>query len=323
MKSCGLRGLKVVTPDGKSLRPDMIIGDDPQTKDDAVSPRRVDKILATFNRDLAMSRSRFNTLAMLVNITMYAPGDVADSLMDRKRFPSWRGDRVRMVKEFPDAWDEFWLGEYAREARMFDPNDKDGAKEAYARAVKMLRKNWDRAHKGAVMGWDHCYTEDGNAERPELSALHHAANVAVFEPDAFATECQNEPPPDAKTASSLTTERLGQVVDLTTRCGVLPPWATKATAFVDVQQRVLYWMVCAWREDMRGMVVDYGCWPKQAEARWTSVSAKRTIALAAEMVRKKGVTEGDDAPPVGNSPEALWRWVMLRPLFSGTVTGQA
>ena len=39
--------------------------------------------------------------------------------------------------------------------------------------------------------------------------------------------------------------------------------------FIDVQQKVLFWLVAAWEDDFTGYVVDYGTWPDQQRAYFT------------------------------------------------------
>jgi phage terminase large subunit GpA-like protein len=53
----------------------------------------------------------------------------------------------------------------------------------------------------------------------------------------------------------------------------VPVWASKITAFIDIQQSVLYGMVCAWRpEDFTGTVIYYGTWPEQPGRRYFTLS---------------------------------------------------
>src|SRR5262249_25543199 len=53
------------------------------------------------------------------------------------------------------------------------------------------------------------------------------------------------------------------------------------TAFVDVQQRALFYLVAAWQEDFTGYVIDYGTEPDQKAAYFTARDLHRTLAAAA------------------------------------------
>jgi len=59
--------------------------------------------------------------------------------------------------------------------------------------------------------------------------------------------------------------------------GSVPAWATKLTAFVDVQQDCLFWIVCAWSDEFRGAVIDYGCFPEQTRTYFTKLDLSRTL----------------------------------------------
>ena len=52
--------------------------------------------------------------------------------------------------------------------------------------------------------------------------------------------------------------------------------------FIDVQQKLLYYVVCAWEDDFTGYVVDYGAYPDQRRTYFTLRDATRTLATAAK-----------------------------------------
>ncbi|MFO8012571.1 MAG: terminase gpA endonuclease subunit, partial [Phycisphaerae bacterium] len=60
--------------------------------------------------------------------------------------------------------------------------------------------------------------------------------------------------------------------------GVIPIGAGHLTMFIDVQQKVLFWMLTAWEEDFTGYVVDYGTWPEQRRAYYTLREVRSTLA---------------------------------------------
>ncbi|MFN8824633.1 MAG: terminase gpA endonuclease subunit, partial [Planctomycetota bacterium] len=51
-------------------------------------------------------------------------------------------------------------------------------------------------------------------------------------------------------------------------------------AFVDVQQKALCWLACAWAENFTGAVIDYGSWPDQHREYFTLNDVKVTLADA-------------------------------------------
>ncbi len=60
------------------------------------------------------------------------------------------------------------------------------------------------------------------------------------------------------------------------------------TAFVDVQGKLLYWVVCGWREDYTGFVVDYGCEPDQRRRYFSLRDANPTLQSVAPGVGLEG-----------------------------------
>ncbi|HEX6987525.1 MAG TPA: terminase gpA endonuclease subunit, partial [Planctomycetaceae bacterium] len=60
----------------------------------------------------------------------------------------------------------------------------------------------------------------------------------------------------------LTAEEIGQRLSGVKR-GVVPSDCSHVTAFVDIGERLLNYVVCAWTADFRGYVIDYGTEPDQ------------------------------------------------------------
>ncbi len=82
------------------------------------------------------------------------------------------------------------------------------------------------------------------------------------------------------TATSMPSRRACDISANGVARGVVPVWATRLTAFVDVQDACLWWMVCAWADDFTGATIDYGAWPDQGRAYFTNRDVKRTLARA-------------------------------------------
>ena len=75
----------------------------------------------------------------------------------------------------------------------------------------------------------------------------------------------------------VTVERIGRQLAGHPR-GVVPRRAEHVTGFIDLHDRLLYWMVCGWADDFSGWIVDYGTYPDQG-GRWyfTLADAPATI----------------------------------------------
>jgi phage terminase large subunit GpA-like protein len=60
---------------------------------------------------------------------------------------------------------------------------------------------------------------------------------------------------------------------------IIPISCNHLTMFIDVQQKAMFWLICAWETDFTGYIIDYGTWPDQKRAYYTLRDIRRTIAL--------------------------------------------
>lgn len=260
-----IRGIKHTQPDGGSIRPSLVLVDDPQTDESAASPSQVatrEKILSGAILGLAGPGAR---IAGLCTITVIQTDDLADRLLDRNRHPAWQGERTKLVYEWPDR-DDLW-GQYA-ELRREGQRLGTGTSEAEAFYIEHQAE----MDAGARVAWPE-RKSDG-----ELTAIQHAWNLRIDRGEsAFAAEFQNEPKADDITSDKLDKRSLAVRVSSVPR-GVVPAGHNTLTAFVDVQERLLFWLVASWSESFGGHVVAYGCWPDQRSSFFEASHAKRTIA---------------------------------------------
>ncbi|MFQ5734888.1 MAG: terminase gpA endonuclease subunit, partial [Planctomycetaceae bacterium] len=114
-----------------------------------------------------------------------------------------------------------------------------------------------------------------------LSALQHAMNLWIRDPVAFASEFQNDPVSAQQDTQEerLTAEDLLQPERMTSLARYAVPLAANVvTAFIDVQKRVLYYVVVAWEDGFTGQVIDYGTFPDQRMTYFVLRKVKRTLA---------------------------------------------
>ena len=262
-----IRGLTHTRPDGKTIRPDLVLVDDPQTDESADSPSQVSKRERTLDGAVLGLCGPGVDMAGLCTVTVIRADDLADRLLDRQRNPKWQGERTKLVYEWPDN-EDLW-SQYA-ELRREGQRSGSGTSEA----DDFYRDHQAAMDVGSRVAW---------AERKapgDLSAIQHAWNLRIDRGEsAFNAEYQNEPLTD-----DMTTDKLDrrQLADRSTVIGraVVPHGHTKLTAFIDVQKNLLYWMVCSWSESFGGQVIAYGSYPDQGVSYYEAQSAKKTLALA-------------------------------------------
>jgi hypothetical protein len=264
-----IRGIKHTRPDGKTIRPQLVLIDDPQTDESAGSPSQV----ATRERILSGAILGLGgpgvKMSGLCTITVIRPDDLADRLLDRNRHPEWQGEKSKLVYTWPDA-EELW-GQYA-ELRRQGQRDGVGTGEA----DEFYRTHQAEMDKGSKVAWPERKNDD------EISAMQHAWNLRIDRGEsAFHAEYQNDPVADDMSADKLDRKSLaGRAVPL--KRGVLPSGHNSLTAFIDVQDKLLYWLIASWSEAFGGHVVAYGTEPDQAASVFEASSAKRTLAQAAK-----------------------------------------
>lgn len=263
-----IRGMKFKRPDGRAVRPSLVVLDDPQTDESARSLSQCanrEAILAGAVLGLA---GPGNKISGIMPCTVIRPGDMADSILDRDKHPEWNGERTKMVYAFPE--NETLWHRYAKiRAEGFRAGDNGAA------GTEFYRINREAMDAGAEVAWPERFNHD------ELSAIQHAMNLKLQDEAAFFAEYQNEPLPEATIgADQLSAEQVAAKTNGMPRYTV-PIGANHLTAFIDVQQNLLFYVVAAWEDNFTGYVLDYGTYPEQNRSYFTLRDARVTLASAA------------------------------------------
>lgn len=260
-----VRGMNYTTSTGEIIRPTFAMIDDPQTRRSARSKTQTDQREQIVAGDVLYLAGPDQRISAVCPLTVIEPDDLADRLLDRTRHSMWRGIRGKMLYAFPSdvaSWDT-----YADRLAEDLANGGDGS--TASSYYKRHRKKMD---KGAKVAWPE-KVPDGL-----VSALEHAMRLYYGDPGAFAAEAQNDPQGDQdETADQLTAS---QVADLASGYGrgEIAAGGELVTAHIDIQKRVLFWLVAAWSRDFTGQVIDYGTWPKQQRRHFTLSSLRQTLA---------------------------------------------
>ncbi len=270
-----IRGMKHKRADGKTVRPSLVLLDDPQTDESARSPSQCttrEQILAGAILGLAGPGRK---IAGLMTLTVVRPEDMADRILDRDKHPQWQGERTKMVYAFP-AQEKLWQ-QYAQLRAEGQRTDRGTAE-----ATEFYRANQLDMDAGALVAWPQRHNPD------ELSAIQHAMNLKLDQGEAaFWAEYQNEPLPDQLEGESLSAEIIAAKTNGMRRAE-LPVGVNHLTMFIDVQGTLLFWMLCGWEEDFTGYVLDYGAYPDQKRPYYTLRDAKRTLMLVHKGTGQEG-----------------------------------
>jgi len=264
-----IRGLQHTRADGRTVRPDLTIPDDPQTDDSAKQPTQTKKRLNVISKAVLGLAGPAEKIAAVCPCTVIEPDDLADTLLSRDKSPEWRGRKFKLLRAMPDA-EAIKLWQRYREIRADSLREHEDIRDA----TEFYRANRQAMDAGAVPSWP------ARFEPHQLSAVQYAMDKWADNEYAFWAEMQNEPRPAEE--AGVESLRLADVVtryDGSTR-GELPEWCECVTAFADVQQDLLPWMVVAWGKDLRGRVVDYGGWPEQTKRYYTLRDLSPTLREA-------------------------------------------
>ncbi len=262
-----IRGLKHTLADGSSIRPDLVLIDDPQTEESARSPSQVQAREAVVDNAILGLAGPGQAISGLAAITVIETDDLADRLLDVKTHPEWRAERCKALYEFPkrmDLWEQY--GElYIAGLPSGDVSE----------AARFYRERRAEMSEGAKVAWPERHKPD------ELDGLEHCMRLYLTKTAMFFAEYQNEPISDGvdEETAIMSADEIAAKVSGVPR-GVVPDEAELLTAFVDVQGRALFWVVCAWTKRFSGWVVDYGTEPDQKRAYFTLRDIKRTLKRA-------------------------------------------
>ncbi|MBX3387783.1 MAG: phage terminase large subunit family protein [Phycisphaeraceae bacterium] len=274
-----IRGMKHKRVDGVSVRPSLVLIDDPQTDESARSPSQCanrERILAGAILGMAGPGRK---IAGLMTLTVVRPDDLADRILDRDKHPQWQGERTKMVYSFPKN-EKLWA-EYARvraEGLRADRGSID--------ATAFYGKHRTAMDEGAVIAWPERFNHD------ELSAVQHAMNLRLQNESAFFAEYQNEPLPEVEVADDLlSADQIAAKVNGHAR-GLVPLGCSHLTMFVDVQGKALFYLVAAWEDDFTGHIIDYGTEPDQKQGYFTLRDVRRTLGAASPRAGVEGAIYG-------------------------------
>ena len=91
-----IRGMKYKKPDGRTIRPEFVIVDDPQTTESADSIEQTRKRVRVLAGDILGLAGPGRKIAGVMPCTVIRPGDMAEQILDKSKHPEWNGERCKM-----------------------------------------------------------------------------------------------------------------------------------------------------------------------------------------------------------------------------------
>lgn len=267
----GIRGSLMTLTTGESVRPDLVLIDDPQTRESSASKTQNATREQLISADVLGMAGPGKKLAAVMPCTVITKGDLIDNILDRAKHPMWRGERTRMLRSMPKnmaAWDDYF--EVHARCALREPPD-------YREANKLYKARRAELDEGAEASWP------ARKLVSEVSAIQHAMHLYHLDPRAFFSEYQNDPvAADLGALDELVAADVAARVNNAPR-GTVPPDASRLTAMIDVGGKILYWAVCAWTEAFAGSVIDYGTYPPQTRSYFAADDARPSLADLPEL----------------------------------------
>lgn len=271
-----IRGRQRELPDGSIVRPTFVIVDDPQDRESAKSLTACEQREATIKSDVKYLAGPGKATGVVIPCTVIFEDDLADRLLDKSRNPEWQGEKTAMMEAFP--WDNLPEAEAAQVRKGWDEYNRI-RQESFLAGTKGKEANDHYAQHqvfldgAAVVSWPERYF----ADKGELSGIQHAMNLFLEDEASFFAEYQNCPQKSAGESVDIPKPEFIRSKVLPLERGVVPSDAQHLTAFVDVSQNILWWMVVAWWDGFTGHIVDYGAWPDQGKSYFLQGTAKKRI----------------------------------------------
>ena len=276
-----IRGRSHTRVDGTEARPDLAIVDDPQTKKSAKSKPMVESREETLSSDIAYLGGPDKPIGVVVPCTVIYEDDLADRILNHDLHPEYRGERTKMVNQFPDGWDLILAPPPPEESetiqlwRRYRKLQLQDFKDDGSRSLDLYTENERVMNDGWEVTWN---ARKGEYEK---TAIQHAVNLFFKSPSAFYSEAQNEPQGFRQSSlhKKITVADLQGCTNGIAR-GIVPDDYDKLVGFVDISGTVLWWAVVAIRSsDFAIHVVDFGAWPDQRQNYYSLSNIRETLQL--------------------------------------------
>lgn len=253
IEATDVSGLSYVNRHGVTVRPDVLIFDDVQTPQSASSPSQTERRENAVTKTFCGLAGLGEKIAAIMVCTVRENDDLTERFLSRKKHPDWNGKKYPSLIRLPermDLWDQ-----YAK-ILVSGATPEEGKRNA----TEFYRQHQEAMDEGSQVAWDKDKLED------EISALQSLMTIRAIDPAFFRCEIQQESEIPVNTSGvRLETGNLLKRLSMLPR-GTVPAPADYLTAFIDSQDEVLFWMVCGWRKDFTGWIIDYGSWPDQGRS---------------------------------------------------------
>lgn len=260
--SGAIEGQKHVPVGGtKMIRPDIVLVDDPQTRASAESATQTSKRLNFINAGIKGLGGPKKGVSVLMAATIMFPNDLTSQLLDRKKYPSWRGKVYHAVRKFPKdltPWDDY-----------NDIRIKDGTEQAMRFYIK---------HRSKM---DECFETYWPGrflpEKDEISNVQHLMNLFYDDQKTFWSEYQNQPQNEGTNLFRMASREHVESLCVDDVQGMIPDATQVVVAHIDIHQNIHFGIVSAIAADGTMQKCWHGTFPDQGRVTFRQAKPPRPI----------------------------------------------
>lgn len=264
-----IEGLQHIPMSGtQTIRPDLVLVDDPQTRASAKSPIQSAARLEVLNSAVANLGGPKRGVSILLAGTKMRPGDLMEQVLDTERNPEWGGRVFRAVYHFPDDM-ELW-------DRYYQTRLSKGAKKA----TEFYKKSRAAMDAGAKVYWP----ERFHPEKHEISGLQHFMNWFYKDRKVFWSEYQNDPRSEGALVFHVAERSQVESLCIDQYEGIAQNSASWIVAHFDIHKKIIYFTASAISRDFTFRKIMHGTYPDQRQVFFTQADCPIPLPDAASDV---------------------------------------
>ena len=245
------RGLRHNTWDGRTLRPDFLMIDDPQDRETAVSEIRVSKAIKKIDADISFMGRFGEKLPLIMACTIIQSGDVADHYVHHA---GWDSICVALISKWPEGWEDLEADSFRRCREFGDIVNSSEHKRDKGKAARAYYKE----HKAVMTkGMEVIDANAYDKKNKQPDALYAALEAYYLAgPEAFMAEYQNAPLKQGESIYELTPQLICSRTNDRPAYSV-PDWAKLTIVGTDLNDYGLHSVAVSFGNDQSAAVVWY------------------------------------------------------------------
>jgi hypothetical protein len=242
-------------------RPDLVLLDDIQKDQKADSPNAIKKTIELIDGAVTGLSGPGEPISAIMPCTVIKELDVSDTYLTPELKHDWNPERCALVIKWPEGLTDTEISLDSPAGRAWSEYDEERKKSYRLHGDFRLATEYYAAHRDIMDNGFVCSWEERYDKKKELSPQQHAMNLRFSIPTTFISEYQNRGRNDRGISHLITARQLMEKTIAIPEFHVAGD-TRNITAFIDVQDELLYYGVFACAPDFTGAFTHYGSWPQ-------------------------------------------------------------